>query len=259
MHLIYANVPAYYIFTVGEECGGIGARSVSTDTELLAQFDRAIAFDRRGIDSVITHQGYGRCCSDEFAQALSDALNAEETLMYLPDNTGVYTDTAEFVDTIPECTNISVGYASEHSPNESLDIMHYRALAERVVNIDWDGLPTKRDPSAYESMWAGAWGAETTSVSSFSTYDSYSSREYFEYDHAEEVREALYEALVGDLEYLVDLMCESVYPEDPDFARRFISKKELTHEVVSDALRQLSTYDSETILAELFNVAHCEA
>jgi len=259
MHLIYANMPAYYIFTVGEECGGIGARSVSTDTELLAQFDRAIAFDRRGIDSVITHQGYGRCCSDEFAQALSDALNAEETLMYLPDNTGVYTDTAEFVDTIPECTNISVGYASEHSPNESLDIMHYRALAERVVNIDWDGLPTKRDPSAYESMWAGAWGAETTSVSSFSTYDSYSSREYFEYDHAEEVREALYEALVGDLEYLVDLMCESVYPEDPDFARRFISKKELTHEVVSDALRQLSTYDSETILAELFNVAHCEA
>ena len=133
MHLLHAGVDAYYLFTQGEECGGIGAKWVADNQrELLSEFDRAIAFDRRGIDSVITHQGYGRCCSDAFAGALSDALNVDERLMYLPDNTGVYTDTAEFVDIIPECTNISVGYASEHSANESLDIHHYMALADRL-------------------------------------------------------------------------------------------------------------------------------
>ena len=102
MHLIHAGIPAYYIFTQGEECGGIGASWLADNwKDGLAKFDRAIAFDRRGIDSVITHQGRGRCCSDVFGQALADALNEDMTLMYLPDNTGVYTDTAEFIDIIP--------------------------------------------------------------------------------------------------------------------------------------------------------------
>ena len=120
MHLLCGGVPAYYVFTQGEECGGIGAKHLAKDEALLSQFDRAIAFDRRGIDSVITHQGYGRCCSDEFAQALADELSSGNVLMYLGDDTGIYTDTAEFVDVIPECTNISVGYMYEHSDKEEL-------------------------------------------------------------------------------------------------------------------------------------------
>jgi len=35
----------------------------------------------------------------------------------------VYTDTAEFTDIIPECTNRSVGYAREHTQEESLDLV----------------------------------------------------------------------------------------------------------------------------------------
>jgi hypothetical protein len=159
MHLLHAGVDAYYIFTQGEECGGIGAKWLSLHcADMLTEFDRAIAFDRRGIDSVITHQGYGRCCSDSFADALSDALNADLTLMYLPDNTGVYTDTAEFTDIIPECTNISVGYYREHSDQESLDIIHFQALADRCALIDWDGLPSERDPKVYESKWGDLYG-----------------------------------------------------------------------------------------------------
>jgi hypothetical protein len=79
--------------------------------------------------------------------------------MYLPDNTGVYTDTAEFIEVIPECTNISVGYYSEHSDKEKLDIIHFQALADRVALIDWDSLPTDRDPTVVETMDWGQWGA----------------------------------------------------------------------------------------------------
>ena len=149
MHLLYHKVPAYYIFTVGEECGGIGATAVGADEELLKQFDRAIAFDRRDVSSVITHQAGGRCCSDEFANALSDKFN-DAGLLYMPDDGGVYTDTAEFIEVIPECTNISIGYKSEHTEREALDILHFRHLADAVLSFDWDTLPIERDPTVVE-------------------------------------------------------------------------------------------------------------
>jgi putative aminopeptidase FrvX len=44
MHLIHSGVPAYYIFTVGEEKGGIGATWLAKHKpDLLKQFDRAKA------------------------------------------------------------------------------------------------------------------------------------------------------------------------------------------------------------------------
>jgi hypothetical protein len=143
-HLAKAGVAAYYVFTQGEECGGIGARHLaSKHRDLLKQFDRAIAFDRKGTFSVISHQATGRCCSDEFAEALSSGLS-NDWLIYGPDETGVYTDTAEFVSCIPECTNVSVGYYNEHGPHERLDVHHLQALAVAAVALQWDALPVAR-------------------------------------------------------------------------------------------------------------------
>lgn len=269
MHLLHAGVPGYYIFSQGEECGGIGAKHLADHhQDLLKQFDRAIAFDRRGIDSVITHQGWGRCCSDAFAGALSDALNVDERLMYLPDDTGVYTDTAEFVDLIPECTNISVGYYSEHSANENLDVFHFSALAERVVGINWDSLPTERDPSKVEEKewdygkW-GAWGGASTSVSASSAYGRYPT---FDDDgdfpmgsEEEDVREAIYEAMSGWPDWLASLIADSVYPEDPDTAMMFIDQRKLSNPtLLSEHLKTLNTYDAGTVLASLFDSVYRE-
>jgi hypothetical protein len=152
LHLLKSNVPAYYIFTRGEECGGIGAGHLAEHhKDLLAEFDRAVAFDRRGTSSVITHQMVGRTCSDKFAEALSDALGTD-TLMYAPDDTGSYTDTAEFIGVIPECTNISVGYEREHSANETLNLDHFLDLLNHVATINWDTLPVDRDPTAVDPI-----------------------------------------------------------------------------------------------------------
>ena len=254
MHLLHSGVDAYYLFTQGEECGGIGARHVARDTTLLYQFDRAIAFDRRGIDSVITHQGYGRTASDVFAQALSDALNVDERLMYLPDSTGVYTDTAEFIDVIPECTNISVGYASEHTDRESLDIVHFLALAHRVANINWDGLPTDRDPTVketYADKWDtwGAWG-KATSVSSLSANHWLLDDDEWE---LEGLRDAIYDAMAGNKQWLVELLAETVYPEDPEMAEMFIDRKKLDGHVLAEALDNCKTYDTDTVLCCMFD------
>lgn len=154
LHLIRNDVPAYYIFFQGEEKGGIGSSWLAKcDPNLLMEFNRAIAFDRKETYSIISHQGYTRCASDEFCEKLAAELNtAEGEFMYCPDNTGLYTDTAEFTYLIPECTNISVGYSNEHTIKESLDINHFYLLSKAVLKIDWDSLPTVRNPNVIESF-----------------------------------------------------------------------------------------------------------
>jgi hypothetical protein len=169
MHMMHHRVPGYYIFTQGEEVGGIGAGWLADNMpNLLRQFDRAIAFDRRATYSVITHQGMGRCASDEFGDELSNRFN-NAGMLFATDDGGVYTDTAEFVEFIPECTNISAGYDMEHTPNETLDMEHFMDLCRVVIKLEWDTLPVVRDPKAkpkrkvysglskYErSAWMGA-------------------------------------------------------------------------------------------------------
>jgi len=261
MHLLHNGVDAYYVFTQGEECGGIGAKWLADNmSNLLTEFDRAVAFDRRGIDSVITHQGYGRCCSDTFADALSAALNADDTLMYLPDNTGVYTDTAEFTDVIPECTNISVGYMHEHSDRESLDITHFAALAARVVAIDWDGLPTARDPlvvDPVDAWWMTGWEGGATSVSSSSAFADrwhlLSDDLMVEEGLREELVDSIYDAMSGQRSWLIEMVCESVWPDDPDTARLFIDPNKLDEDLLEQALRDSHVYDPDVVMAAMYD------
>ena len=271
MHLLHSGVPAYYVFTQGEERGGKGAKYLRDNyAHILSQFDRAIAFDRRGIDSVISHQGWGRCCSDVFAQSLADALNEELALMYLPDNTGIYTDTAEFVDVIPECTNISVGYDYEHSDREQLDLVHFTTLASQVLRINWDALPTSRDPlepdedSLYGYKWGGAYGSlydglggGTTSVSSSFAGLSAEAYEFYASDEDEKdyFRELIFDALSGHHKYLIEFIAESVYPEDPTLAARLIDKKLITDELLEEARAMLSMCDVDYIACWLYDNA----
>jgi hypothetical protein len=270
MHLIHADVKGYYIFSQGEECGGIGAKHIATHhTDLLAQFDRAIAFDRRGIDSVISHQGMGRCASDVFCEALANDLNAfDDTLMYSPDDTGVYTDTAEFTDIIPECTNISVGYYSEHGDQENLDIVHFEALSKAVLKVVWDSLPTDRDPTVPEYKtykYNTAWWSNYGVYGDATTHNKQVDSKYFgnwqddDYWQTEDLIDAIYDAMVGNYDFLLEQISEAVYPEQPDLALRFLNRRLLTDELLQEALIQARTYDAPTVLCTLFDAIHCEA
>jgi hypothetical protein len=152
-HMIEHSVSGYYIFFRGEERGGVGSSWLAENMDdLLEEFDRAVAFDRAGYSDVITHQGGGRCCSNTFAEALSDQLN-DRGMLYMPCDGGVYTDTAEFVKLIPECTNLSVGYKHQHGDREEQDVKYLQVLAEALVAVDWDRLPTERDPNVREMAW----------------------------------------------------------------------------------------------------------
>jgi len=145
------QVPGMYYFFIGEEVGCIGSgKAAASILDFKGKYDRIISFDRRGTGSVITHQSWSRCCSDSFGDALASELN-KSGLSYKKDDGGVYTDSAEFIDIIPECTNLSVGYYKEHTFDEMQDMKHLQKLADACLLVDWESLPVERDPSRHES------------------------------------------------------------------------------------------------------------
>jgi len=157
--MIKNEVPGLYYFFVGEEVGCIGSGLASKYLNLGDNYDKIISFDRRGTGSVITHQSYSRSCSDGFANDLCSELN-KNGLSYTKDDGGVYTDSAEFMDSISECTNISVGYYKEHTNGEYQDIDHLTKLADACLLVDWENLSVIRDFKIRESKpySYGGWG-----------------------------------------------------------------------------------------------------
>lgn len=144
--LAKAQVPGLYIWHYGEERGGLGSSAlVKATPELVDGVQMAFAFDRRGIDSVITHQRGGRCCSEAFGKSLMAQLPG-----YRLDPGGIFTDTANYRELIPECTNLSIGFQSEHTSNEQLNFLHVMRLWENIEKLDLTALAVERDPKFKE-------------------------------------------------------------------------------------------------------------
>jgi hypothetical protein len=165
LKLIEAKVPGLYIFHRAEEIGCQGSDYIARYTpELLQDIKHAIAFDRRGRDSIVTHQCGRRTASDEFAWALSEiAPNGMH-----PDSSGIFTDTNEYRSLIPECTNISVGYTNQHSARESQCLAFPNILVRKLVRgarllSDLPAVrPTTPEPwinsNSYDRGWSSYYG-----------------------------------------------------------------------------------------------------
>lgn len=147
MFMIEHKIPGLYYFFIGEEVGCIGSTLLAEKfrTEKNNKIKKVISFDRRGTNSVITYQSGRRCASDKFGNALANELNnAEASFSYKIDPTGILTDSYKFIDCVPECTNISVGYKNEHTAREEQDIYHLEKLAHACLKINWQYLPIER-------------------------------------------------------------------------------------------------------------------
>lgn len=167
------GIPGLYVWHREEEIGGGGSEFfASTQADLLSSIDRCVAFDRAGYSDVITHQGGCRGASDEFATALAGALNHEfhgcKWPPYLPDDSGVFTDSHNYRGIIPECTNLSVGYFGQHTTQERQDVLFMVKLIEACCHLDWESLPTKRTPGTddYGDWWDnyGSYGADYSAI-----------------------------------------------------------------------------------------------
>lgn len=146
LEMIAAKRPGMYLFFVGEECGGIGSSAYVKDHSTFSA-NMVVSFDRRGTKDIITHQGGYCTASNTFAMALGDAMNKlDPSFEYAPCAGGLYTDSREFAEIVPECTNIAVGYFNEHTVRETQDLKHLLALRAVILKIDWQALPIGRVP-----------------------------------------------------------------------------------------------------------------
>jgi len=167
LYMIEKQIPGLYYFFVGEECGCIGSGDLSRvweTTEYSKYIKKMISFDRKGTTSIITKQFYERTCSDNFAKDLASKLNDTGFgFKFEPDPTGLFTDSAEFSDLIPECTNISVGYFGEHTCNETQNIDFLIKLCKSACKIGWESLKVERDPDVYDiEDYYGGYGTYAT-------------------------------------------------------------------------------------------------
>lgn len=156
LNLIRSGIRGHYVFHYAEEHGGIGSGDLANKyPEWLKRFRMAIAFDRRGTSDVITHQIGGRTASNVFAESMVAAMSTAGLPGYGPMH-GVYTDTANYSHLIPECTNLSVGYNYEHSPDECLNRFHLERLRDTLIRLDWGSLIVDRDPTTEDpDDWRG--------------------------------------------------------------------------------------------------------
>lgn len=161
LYMIKNNIPGLYYFFLGEEVGCVGSKKLSSEHKesKIEGINKVISFDRRGTTSVISFQSSRRCASDNFTKSLSAELNqADSDFKYQTDDTGILTDSFQFISIYPECTNISVGYQSEHTFSETQNIKHLEKLAEACLKVDWNSLPVERDPSQAEYKSYGSYG-----------------------------------------------------------------------------------------------------
>ena len=141
LEMIRAKKEGMYIFHRAEEIGGQGSSHIEHNTpELLDGIKYAIALDRKGTRDIITHQGMQRCCSNEFASSLADAIG----MKYKPDDSGSFTDTDNYTDLVGECTNLSIGYEHAHTSRETLDVGFLMRLSQRLIALDYSKLTEKR-------------------------------------------------------------------------------------------------------------------
>jgi hypothetical protein len=149
LNMIEHNIPGTYYFFAGEEPtakeGGLygSKHALASNPEYFKKFKRAICFDRKYEGSIVTRQMARFTCSEEFVNSLIEEF-AKQGLPYKPDQTGLYTDTAVFIDIIPEVTNLSAGVYKEHSTGEYVDMAYLEKVADAALHIDWENLPVVR-------------------------------------------------------------------------------------------------------------------
>jgi len=182
LYMIEAGIPGMYTFFLGEEVGCKGSRALSSWIEKnkndvnYKNINKVVSFDRKDVDSVITYQMSERTCSDEFADSLIKELGSQG-LKFRKDTGGILTDSVQFTDLYAECTNLSVGYWSQHTNAERQDIEFLDKLCVACTKVDWDNLTIKRKPGETERLSYG----RSNSYSGRASYNDWDDYEYGNY------------------------------------------------------------------------------
>lgn len=150
INMVNEKKPGTYFFFLGEEPLGKGglygsSNALKSNPEYFKKFKRCIAFDRKEYGSIVTRQMGRNCCSMEFATEIAKNLAKFGIEWNKKVGYGYYTDTAVFMDTIPEVTNLSAGGFKEHHLDEMVDLNYTFNVLKAALGINWESLPVVRE------------------------------------------------------------------------------------------------------------------
>ena len=224
-NMIANKIPGVYVVHAGEELGCVGRGNlVNQHPKWIDHVNYVIAFDMYGTKSIITHQMGRRTASDKFANKLKEVLDMEGLSS---DSNGSFTDSNEYKREVSECTNISIGYYSQHSTEEKQDLEYANDLLNSLLCADWSKLQYYRDNSIVEldglyGGWYGeddyGWGYRNGSYHNYSGNNT----ALFDFvcDYPEEVTEFL-----EDMGYNADTLREQMDLYDQGYVNNYIERK----------------------------------
>jgi hypothetical protein len=133
--MINNNIPGTYYFFVQEEIGRLGSEYLNSTIEE-DQYDFCVAFDRKEISKIITHQRGIKLCNDKLSDYLVEEYS-KSGYKFTKDPTGLSCDSYSFRNKIKNCLNISTGTYDEHKFTERVDINFFTKLVETTLKMDW--------------------------------------------------------------------------------------------------------------------------
>lgn len=109
-----------------------------------------------------TLQQYAIDYPEEMMSLLDDYLEYKDEI-WKTDTGGSFTDTANYTDIIPECTNLSVGYYNAHTQSEYQDFAFLDCFIKGLIEVNWEQLHTADPPErGYQSY--GYYGYRDTYI-----------------------------------------------------------------------------------------------
>jgi ribosomal protein S27AE len=130
-YLKYISKDINFLFTVGEEVGGIGSKHFVINNKNIKKENNipyGLVLDRRGnCDIICANNGYGVLEFEEALKKVGKKFNYK-------DATGTFSD-ADYLSKLFSCANLSVGYNNPHTNSEFVDIEDLHSAIEFVATI----------------------------------------------------------------------------------------------------------------------------
>ena len=133
MMMIGARHPGFYVVTLDEERGGLGAKIMAP---VIAEMHKeriiacCIEVDRRGTRDIVWDHATGATGSRAWAEYVAMVLCMGHTAS----SEGVFTDICYFTG-VPGL-NVAAGYQGAHSTDDSLDVDYLRQVTARLMAVD---------------------------------------------------------------------------------------------------------------------------
>lgn len=155
------RLPVNYALFIGEEKGLVGSNKAALayeyDMWVMTDLKAVISLDRKGVNNIVNSQLGMPCASYEFVLAVQEELPFLTRIV-----PGSFTDSAAFMDLVPNVTNISVGYYDQHTNRESQNLLYLDKLGESLLQVDWEKLAIVSEayPVLANSSWRKRWRKE---------------------------------------------------------------------------------------------------